>query len=248
MEDWDDAKLQEVVEKKHGENDRKMPKTDIICKYFLEALESSAYGWFWECPNSSEKCHYRHVLPVGYVLKKDAKKNKKEEISIEDLVERERAALGYDLPKITLLSFLAWKKRKIEEKRAKASTDAEKKKADLTSGKAVALSGREMFTFNPELVGEDQMEEGEAAFDSATREDLDDGVDAVTLDLDKLAAGAVDADGSGTVSDRKRMYEFDDDAAAPDAGATGPINEDLFGEEDLLDDELEDGISNLNVG
>jgi hypothetical protein len=108
MDDWDDAKLQEVVEKKHGENDRTQPKTDIICKYFLDALENSTYGWFWECPNGGEKCHYRHVLPVGYVLKKDAKKNKKEEISIEDLVERERAALGYDLPKITLTSFLAW--------------------------------------------------------------------------------------------------------------------------------------------
>lgn len=30
MENWDEEKLKEVVEKKHGENERKMPKTDIV--------------------------------------------------------------------------------------------------------------------------------------------------------------------------------------------------------------------------
>lgn len=30
MDNWDEEKLKEVVEKKHGENDRKMPKTDIV--------------------------------------------------------------------------------------------------------------------------------------------------------------------------------------------------------------------------
>jgi hypothetical protein len=50
MEGWDDAKLKEVVGKKHGS--QKIPnQTDIICKYFLEAIENGKYGWFWECPN-----------------------------------------------------------------------------------------------------------------------------------------------------------------------------------------------------
>lgn len=66
-----------------------------ICKFFIEAVEKSKYGWFWECPNG-EKCIYRHALPQGYVLKKD--KNKKDEkpteISLVDLIEKERAALG----------------------------------------------------------------------------------------------------------------------------------------------------------
>jgi len=30
MDQWDEAKLQEVVEKKHGESDRKKPQTDIV--------------------------------------------------------------------------------------------------------------------------------------------------------------------------------------------------------------------------
>lgn len=57
-------------------------------------MEKSLYGWFWECPNG-EKCIYRHALPAGYVLKKDKKKDdKKSDISLEDLIETERAALG----------------------------------------------------------------------------------------------------------------------------------------------------------
>jgi len=200
MENWDDEKLKEVVEKKHAEADKKNTnKTDIICKYFLDALENSKYGWFWECPNGGEKCIYKHVLPVGYTLKKDLKKEKREEISIEDLVERERAALGYDLAKINLASFTTWKKRKIEEKKAKAEEEADKRKADFKAGKSVALSGREMFTFNPDLIAEEgEIEEGEAAFDMSTREDLnadEDEARVVDLDLEKLAAAARDVDG-----------------------------------------------------
>ena len=50
MENWDDEKLKDVVGRKHG--DQKLPnQTDIICKYFLDAIENRKYGWFWECPN-----------------------------------------------------------------------------------------------------------------------------------------------------------------------------------------------------
>lgn len=58
-------------------------------------MEKSKYGWFWECPNG-ERCIYRHALPNGYVLKRDKKKleDKGEEISLVDLIESERNALG----------------------------------------------------------------------------------------------------------------------------------------------------------
>lgn len=39
MEDWDDTKLKEVVEKKHAAE--KKNATTIICKYFIEAVEKS---------------------------------------------------------------------------------------------------------------------------------------------------------------------------------------------------------------
>ena len=51
----------------------------------------------------------------GYVLPSEAKKLKedKEEISIEDLVETERAALGTNTTKVTFETFMEWKKKKV---------------------------------------------------------------------------------------------------------------------------------------
>lgn len=61
-----------------------------MCKYFLEAIENNKYGWFWVCPSGGDTCMYRHALPPGFVLKKDKKKEEKEEeISLEELIENE---------------------------------------------------------------------------------------------------------------------------------------------------------------
>ena len=46
MEDWDEEKLKEVVEKKHGEREKKLPPTDIICKHFIEGMSDIC---FWYC-------------------------------------------------------------------------------------------------------------------------------------------------------------------------------------------------------
>lgn len=53
--------------------------------------------------------------------------------------------------RITLETFLAWKKRKLKEKEQKAIKDEEKKRNDLKAGRQVGISGREMFYFNPDL-------------------------------------------------------------------------------------------------
>ena len=114
MADWDEMKLQEVVNKKHGAEG--LPSTAIICKFFLDAVENNKYGWFWECPNGGKNCHYRHALPPGFVLKRDKKKmeDSQEKISLEDLIERERAALSSaNLTRVTLQTFLKWKQRKV---------------------------------------------------------------------------------------------------------------------------------------
>jgi hypothetical protein len=71
MEDWDQDKLESVVNQKHGAE--AVPnRTTIICKYFLDAVENRQYGWFWQCPNGKD-CKYRHALPPGYVLKSQMK-------------------------------------------------------------------------------------------------------------------------------------------------------------------------------
>ena len=36
MEDWDQAKLEEAVSKKHAKDNR---PTEIVCKFFLEAID-----------------------------------------------------------------------------------------------------------------------------------------------------------------------------------------------------------------
>lgn len=86
MDKWDQQKLEEVVKSKSG----KQPPTDIVCKYFLEAIETNKYGWFWECPNGGSTCKYRHALPPGFILKsKQSKEDDKEEISLEEFLEIE---------------------------------------------------------------------------------------------------------------------------------------------------------------
>lgn len=255
IDTWTEEKLAEVVAKKHGK-DKIMPTTTIICKFFLDAVERSLYGWFWECPNG-EKCIYRHALPPGYVLKKDKKKldAQKEEISLVDLIERERAALGVNQTRVTLETFLAWKKRKIQEKKQRELEEDERKRKDFKAGRQNGLSGREMFSFNPELV-DFGMDDGEEAIDDYGRNEEDDAdtTEYKELDLSMLSLSIKEVDNTGTVAEEDRWnkmkatlptVEENGEAAAAEPSATSdaaPINENLFLDEDLegIDDELSD--------
>ncbi|KAM9987450.1 hypothetical protein ACTFIZ_005184 [Dictyostelium cf. discoideum] len=164
MENWDDAKLKSVVEKKRTTENKAKP-TAIICKYFLDAIESKKYGWFWECPNGGEKCAYQHCLPEGYQLKKKKSKEEDEveEIPIEELIEEERAKLTKSTP-VTLETFLKWKEDKRLQKEKAAKDAQEKRLADIKAGKT-SMSGREMFVFNPDLFVDD-----ESAIDTKSKE------------------------------------------------------------------------------
>lgn len=44
IEDWDQAELERVVKEKHG-SEKPANATNIICKFFLEAVETKKYGW-----------------------------------------------------------------------------------------------------------------------------------------------------------------------------------------------------------
>ena len=81
------------------------------------------------------------MLPQGYVLQKDKGKKKEDEESEEDeltweeKIEEERAALPADsLTPVTLENFMAWKaakaKRKQEELEAKIAAEEAKGKKD----------------------------------------------------------------------------------------------------------------------
>lgn len=237
MENWDDETLRDAIEKKHGASNKALPPTDIICKYFIEALEQSKYGWFWECPNGGNKCHYRHALPPGFVLKKDKKKaDNKPVIAMEELVEVERSKLPHDLPKLTLESFLQWKKRKIEERKAKMAKEEAEKKAEFKAGRNIGLSGRDMFTFNPELARDSAYDDGEAAFDRYELEDDEDGEGLTPikeLKLDDLASLAQDVGtGGGTQADKRTYYSETEVNSTGDKDESAN-NEDNNGDADL---------------
>lgn len=69
--------------------------------------------------------------------------------------------------------------------------EEDQKKRDYKSGKQFGISGREMFSFNPELAMDADMDDGDAAFDTYDREDDDDQtVEYKELDFDLLASVA----------------------------------------------------------
>ncbi|PZC78747.1 zinc finger CCCH domain-containing protein 15 homolog [Helicoverpa armigera] len=258
MDNWDEDKLKEVVEKKHGEGDKQRPTTDIICKHFLEAVEKSKYGWFWECPSGS-KCIYRHALPPGFVLKRDKKKmeEKKNEISLVDLIERERAALGPNQTKITLETFLAWKKKKIREKQEALNKAEEQRRSDFKAGRAVGLSGREMFSFDPALANDADEDDDDEAVDLANYGDQEvDTTEYREVQFDLIAMEACEADDTGTKATEDRLQQLNQglengngdgpesssEAPASEDAAAVPINENLF-----LDEDLDEELQNLDL-
>jgi len=248
MDEWDDEKLAEVVAKKHG--GEKSTTTDIICKKFLEALDNNKYGWFWECPLGKD-CKYRHQLPPGYVLKKDRAKKEKEEagISIEDLIETERGTLDQNkLTKVTLQTFVAWKKKKLKEKALAEKKERAQKKKDFKESGGGGMSGVEMFRMDPSMLERhtEDPDDDEGEFDLANREaEEDDGVKVHEIKFD--AYGIMD-DGVDDSTDvqlaRAKAEEAAATGGASAAAASVDVDEDLF--DDDLDD-LEDDLEGLEV-
>lgn len=168
MSSWDQQKLEDVVNKKHGDENKTNNKTKIVCKHFLEAVESCKYGWFWECPNGGRQCQYVHALPPGYVFKAQKKQEEDEEEQprIDEIIEDKRTLLTTHTP-VTLETFLEWKRKKAEKQAADNQAMAEKRKADLKS-EAVRMTGRELFETN-QCVFED--DESAAETNDLKRED-----------------------------------------------------------------------------
>ncbi|KAJ1686573.1 hypothetical protein LUZ63_017963 [Rhynchospora breviuscula] len=166
MEDWDQETLEKVVESKNKEYNQNKP-TDIVCKYFLEAVEKKQYGWFWVCPNGGKDCHYRHALPPGYVLKSQMKallEEEAEKITVEEEIENQRAKLT----KSTMMTpelFVQWKKKKLDERDAGlAAKQAERAKNDRMSGRELFLSDASLFVDDAEAYEKyDRQEEKDRA-------------------------------------------------------------------------------------
>ncbi|XP_068644133.1 zinc finger CCCH domain-containing protein 11-like isoform X2 [Aristolochia californica] len=163
MEDWDQETLEKVVESKRQEYNPNKP-TEIVCKYFLEAVEKKQYGWFWVCPNGGKDCHYRHALPPGYILKSQMKallEEESEKISVEEEIENQRSKLAISTP-MTPELFMQWRKRKMDEREADvAASRAERAKNDRMSGRELFLLDASLFVDDAEAYEKYQREEAE---------------------------------------------------------------------------------------
>ncbi|KAI5117376.1 hypothetical protein M0805_004366 [Coniferiporia weirii] len=171
MDKWDEEKLRSVVLSKAG-NPR--TTTDIVCKFFIEAIELQKFGWFWECPNG-EKCQYRHALPPGFVLKSQKKAAeeaaKANTISLEEFLEVERHKLGTNLTPVTPETFAKWKRTRMDKKQAETEAMKKAKDVQAAAGKNSGMSGRDLFAYNPEwFADEDDDAEDEWDIEKYRRE------------------------------------------------------------------------------
>ncbi|CAF2114533.1 unnamed protein product [Brassica oleracea] len=231
MEEWDQETLEKVVESKKNEYNQNKP-TDIVCKYFLDAVEKKQYGWFWACPNGGKECHYRHALPPGYILKSQMKALLEEEsqkMPVEEEIESERAKLK-TATQMTPALFMEWKRKKIAERDAGlAASQAERAKNDRMSVTRLMdrdvgtipnysgeeSSGRESERFGKEIYIMDFKRSGEGVLAVAsTTYSLNELVEFLESPTVKIPVGALDL---GTItpveiwkafemSDRKRYF------------------------------------------
>jgi len=156
IKNWDTKKLEEVVNFNGKKYENANKPTEIVCKYFLEALEKKVYGWFWVCPNGGLKCIYRHALPQGYVLKRDLeslKKDDEDEVRLEDIIDNEIYNLDKKkLTPVTHEKFLEWKKKRMERK--KKEQEEKLKQELIKAGHKTKLNkimtGKSLFVYQPE--------------------------------------------------------------------------------------------------
>ncbi len=153
MEDWTQEKLEEVIQKKHSHEGKKM-ETTIVCRYFLDALEKRKYGWKWKCPNG-DACIYRHCLPPGFILKMDALPDMNGNINedrLEEIIEEKRKLITNGTP-VTPATFAEWKRKRMEKRENKVNEEKETRAAANNNkefSRMFGMSGRALFQFQPD--------------------------------------------------------------------------------------------------
>lgn len=145
MDDMTQMELEDTIRRKMRARDN---QTDIVCNYFLDALERRIYGMRWKCPNGVE-CKYRHALPKGWKLKSNEKKESIVRESLEETLENMRKEFLHrtDLTPVTAETFAAWKIKRSNEDAEEAQRkiiEATQKKKKLTKAQR-QLSGRQLF-------------------------------------------------------------------------------------------------------
>lgn len=137
--------------------------------------------------------------------KKDEEAEKAKEISLEDFLEVERHKLPKDsLTPVTKESFAKWKETRMNKKEAEQEALQKTKAAQASAGKAAGMSGRDLFTYNPLLLEENE-------YDSEGGDEDDD------WDMDKWRAKAME---ERDEAERKRMAALENGTADISLGGT----------------------------
>lgn len=126
------TEINSIAEEKEKKRS-KLPQSNIVCKYFLDALQRKIYGWKWDCPNG-DVCQYKHCLPKGYVMNQGTKEKDQEEMTIEDFynleeqIDEERDRIAKSGTPVNEKTFLEWKKKRDEfRKNGQLETKTKKK-------------------------------------------------------------------------------------------------------------------------
>eukprot|EP00921_Rhytidocystis_pertsovi_P022831 GHVQ01036379.1.p1 GENE.GHVQ01036379.1~~GHVQ01036379.1.p1 ORF type:complete len:370 (+),score=81.38 GHVQ01036379.1:423-1532(+) len=231
---WDIERLQAVIDAKHSASNANA--TDIVCKFFLDAVEKKQYGWFWICPNGGTSCKYRHCLPPGYVLKSSVEEEDDEEEPepLEDIIERERLALPVGGTPVTLETLTAWKEKK-ENERLAAVEQQRQAEAKRTGGRGLGvLTGRDLFAYDPSLFVDD---EGAASEDEYAE---DEEAYQATVEANQAARNSASAE-EQVAKGTEVEPEEEEENTKREGDEVGAINEQLFlnGEDVNLPDDLD---------
>ncbi len=235
MADWDAKKLEEVVASK----DSKRTTTDIVCQFFLDAIEKEQYGWFWLCPNGGDTCKYKHSLPPGFVYKSKkerdaeaaAKAAESRDVDITEVIEAARIALPPGGTPVTAETFAKWKAardaRKAAEAHALAEEITKKGSAGGASGAAGGrtLSGRALFTYDSSLFVDDAAAADN--FEDLEDEDEEENEGGLGSNQNAGAEGGADVDdGEGGVEEEEEDEEEEegDEEDDGDEEASPPAN------------------------
>ena len=102
-------------------------------------------------------------------------------ISIEELIEKERANLDTSkLTKVTLETFVAWKKKKLKEKALAEKKEKSKKEKQGT------VSGRDLFLKDPTMLARHVEEDDGEDFDLTREQEEDDGTKVIHFSFSKI--------------------------------------------------------------
>ena len=165
-------KIAEEKEKKR----KNRPETNIVCKYFLDAVRKKIYGWNWECPNG-ETCHYKHYLPKNYILLTDKDKEQEdmtidEYMDLEEQIDAERERIAVNGTKVDDVTFKLWKQKRDEFRNA--TKDDKDKETTLSKFTGIQLFKKQSDLFKDDDNAEDiKKEDIEKSNDVRIEDDKD---------------------------------------------------------------------------